>query len=107
MATSINNSGITFPDSTTQTTAATGVSLTFNAIGTYAFASGTTASTYQPGTTFASSTIAPCCVAWMGSGNLPIDFFTWGYGISGTWQLMGFNRASYGGYPATLYQRIS
>lgn len=33
MATSINNSGITFPDSTTQTTAATGVPSTLTGVG--------------------------------------------------------------------------
>ena len=106
MSTSINSSGITFPDSTTQTTAANGT-LTFNTVGSYTWATVQTMTEYQGGTTFASSSIASCCVAWMGSGNLPIDFYTWGYNLSGTWRLMSFSRSYYSGYPATLYIRIS
>jgi hypothetical protein len=61
MATSINNSGVTFPDSTTQTTAASGAPTSYLAVGTYVIGFWVLAqhTAYQsPGTSVAGSSIA-------------------------------------------------
>lgn len=115
MATSINNSGITFPDNTTQTTAATGSSTTYGAVGSYTWAvlnNGIyTGNNYVGGDTFPGSALWPCAITnSSGLGYYPVlDFIIGTTNYSGTWQLMTINRGSiFGdGREASLFVRIS
>ena len=124
MSTTLNSSGVTFPDSTTQTTAATAptTAQVLNAtagagaggVGTYAFLGDA-----SDGNTAAGGTKAGSSLRYAGavrSGNN-----TWNYlnnpapgtlasgTPSGTWRCMGYNyTSSYDGYfGLTLWLRIS
>lgn len=107
MATTIHNTGITFPDSTTQTTAGgapttaqvlsatAGASL--GAVGTYA-AMRNDFNSRDPGQTVAGTWIRYTAT------NSDTTFF--GTTPSGTWMAMGYS-VNNGGQRATLYLRIS
>lgn len=95
MGTSVTSTGITFPDATTQTTAASGVSTTFNAIGTYSLGTVSNGTAYAGGTSISGSSIVlykhytgyygssyPATATWGGN---PASVAS---GLSGTWQLM-------------------
>lgn len=121
MATTLNSSGVTFPDGTTQTTAAGAVMATIaaaaaGAVGTYVFAQG--------GSVALGSTIAGSSLLASGA-NSRVNQITSsggyqkanksGSSLSGTWRCMGYAGGTaqyvdvYGGYPefSTLWLRIS
>lgn len=102
-------SGITFNDGTTQTTAASGVPTTFQAVGSYVIGFGlpNTTTTFSLNTTYAGSSIR----AFGGnSSGIFLNVTT----LSGTWRSMG-NIGQYGVgtdgtntyYVGTLFVRIS
>jgi hypothetical protein len=85
-------------------------SSTFNAIGTYIFAvldNSTYNGTYFGGATFPATALSPVLVTNDNISYPILDWWTWGYGISGTWQLMGFIRNPASGRPASLFVRIA
>ncbi len=125
MATTLNSSGVTFPDGTTQTSAGGAVNTStvlaatagasVGAVGTYAYAAAVTISAYTEGSTIAGSNLRyfggitsgtagpafPSNIGFAGGGSLP-----------GTWRAMG---RAWGGYTGcygnlfgnTLWLRIS
>lgn len=106
-------SGITFPDSSSQSEAAESPSTTYGDVGTYAYGYRNTQAAITPGSTYAGSGIYPAMEFC--SYSIPANSFqTSGayYGtrgstaFSGTWRAMG--GASYAsGYPTLLWLRIS
>jgi len=116
MAVSLVSTGIQFPDSTIQTTAASGgVPASYSAVGSLAFAQPTssyTGTTYV-GDTFAGTALRYANLAHNGSASASvIGDFSGGPGSDGkltvgTWrQLSGGNRSSFSDWTG-LFQRIS
>ena len=78
-------SGITFPDSSSQSAAAESPSTTYGDVGTYGLFFWSGAGQRGPGSTVAGSSLYPC----NGYGYLYAGYAT-GYGPpSGTWRMMG------------------
>lgn len=104
----LTSGGITFGDSTSQTTAAvvsTSTVLTATAgasagaVGTYAFVNQRTSGATAFGSTRAGSSLFPCGIDQAFSG------FSLGSAQSGTWRCMG--NVPSGGFYITLFLRIS
>lgn len=108
MATTLNNSGVTFPDGTTQTTAASGTSTaavlnatagaSVGAVGTYAWLWSTSTTTVSAGGTLAGSSLRYAGFSWRQSGT--VDAFEAG-GSQSSWRTMGN-----GGTPAGTWRAM-
>lgn len=125
MATTLNSSGVQFPDGTTQTTAAgtpttaqvlsatAGASV--GAVGTYAYAAANALSTYTEGSTIAGSTLRYFggITSGVGGAAFPTNMgYSGGAALAGTWRAMGRATGGYSGcfgnyYGNTLWLRIS
>ena len=113
MATSVTTTGITFPDATTQTTAATGVSTTYNALGTYCAAYLNETTSVSGGSTRASTSLKYNSSGGGAGASLGGTSYLQNGNLSGTWRLMtiqikGYNDGEGGlSYPAAVWVRIS
>ena len=112
MASSLNGTGVTFSDATTQSTAAVvntttvlsaTAGATAGAVGTYAFLKTETAS-IGFGTTLAGSSLLPLGILELcGTAN----FLYGGSAQAGTWRCMGYLVFGGAGRRGTLFLRIS
>jgi hypothetical protein len=85
--TTINSSGITFPNSTVQTTAATTPGTTFNSVGSYTWAGLADAAIYA-GSTYAGGSCIYFGLAWDRGEGLNQYIYWNGSVLSGTWRAM-------------------
>lgn len=107
--------GITFSNGTTQTTAATGVSTTYGAVGTYVVAySRVYNGAYGASSTIAGSSLGRSAAASYGTnygGSLSSQTYTntlpVSLGLGGTWRAMTNSAVSSSGYYSNLWVRIS
>lgn len=126
MATTLNSSGVTFPDGTTQTSAGGAVNTTTvlaaiagasaGAVGTYAFCGNTSATAKTIGATIAGSSLYYAGVTgqWYNNSNQAQSAASFFNGTaSGTWRCMGYAPGADGTssyipkYPQTVWLRIS
>lgn len=124
MATTLNSSGVTFPDGTTQTSAGGAVNTStvlaatagasVGAVGTYVYAAATTLVVYTEGSTIAGSNLRYFGLVTGGVGTTFATNmgYSGGGSLPGTWRAMGRSYGGYNGcygylYGNTLWLRIS